>query len=416
MATQPVRDEQILITNQHNGRLINVSGAVSVIKDNFGAGSGPTSTSDAAAGYSKGSLWTTTAGAGYVCTDNTNGAANWLSLGGGATAWGTITGLLSAQSDLNTALNALDTRLDDIEAVLTTPGSDTKITSPSGASELWVMPQEIFLGPNTGNNGYIYVAEYVGGAEAEMKADSSSIWMDDSGIYASGDVFQFNGANLLTSQDLLPEHWIERNFVATGLTSGDTFTYTAMSPGTVTGSVSIELVGDIRSLEIATTSTSGNIAKLQFSSYNYVTPGSRAIRTSFIFQLQTIGTLQRFFCGLSSSSGPTNLNFTGVLNTIGIAKNASDANWYFVSNDGSVRTAVDSGLDVSTDPYRLDIDFTSAGAATIRLTNLASGQSSTNNPGNATTAAVFPFFWICNNEAIIRRFNVVGFWALVKAA
>ena len=69
----------------------------------------PLVTSDLNAGYSIKSRWINTAtDKEYVCTDSTNGAAVWVETTstGGASTWGTITGTLSTQTDLQSALNA----------------------------------------------------------------------------------------------------------------------------------------------------------------------------------------------------------------------------------------------------------------------------------------------------------------------
>lgn len=67
MSVQRVRDEQIKITNLPEGRLTNVSGSVSAIKENLAAIAAPTGSDNFAAGYSVGSRWIYS-GIIYDCT------------------------------------------------------------------------------------------------------------------------------------------------------------------------------------------------------------------------------------------------------------------------------------------------------------------------------------------------------------
>ena len=84
-----------------------VSGAPTVIS----SASDPTVNDDSGDGYSVGDLWVNTTDDGvFVLADATAGAAVWTEIGsgggGGAASWGSITGTLSNQTDLQTALDA----------------------------------------------------------------------------------------------------------------------------------------------------------------------------------------------------------------------------------------------------------------------------------------------------------------------
>ena len=84
-------------------------GEVEDLKVNLVATAAPSAaTDDVTLGYSVGSRWfDVTADKEYVCLDATDGAAVWkeTTLTGGAATWGSITGTLSSQTDLQSALD-----------------------------------------------------------------------------------------------------------------------------------------------------------------------------------------------------------------------------------------------------------------------------------------------------------------------
>lgn len=81
--------------------ITNLSG--NTIESKFYARNTPTVNDDITKGYVYYSFWNTFSGSNYRCLDNTAGAAVWELLS--SSAWGSITGTLSAQTDLQNALN-----------------------------------------------------------------------------------------------------------------------------------------------------------------------------------------------------------------------------------------------------------------------------------------------------------------------
>jgi hypothetical protein len=83
-------------------------------KNNLTATTSPTVSNDNTQYYEVGSLWSNVNAPAsplvYILTSATTGAANWQQInaggGGGSAAWGSITGTLSAQTDLQAALDA----------------------------------------------------------------------------------------------------------------------------------------------------------------------------------------------------------------------------------------------------------------------------------------------------------------------
>lgn len=77
----------------------------------------PTVNDDDTKGFNVNTLWTLDDGTTYKCTDKTTGAAVWVLQSSASVAWGGITGTLSAQTDLQ---SALDAKVDD--GAVTTSG------------------------------------------------------------------------------------------------------------------------------------------------------------------------------------------------------------------------------------------------------------------------------------------------------
>lgn len=95
-------------------------GAASAILIKLDATAAPTVNDDSGDGYGIGSIWIdTTNDNAYIATDVTVGAANWEQINGagGASTWGSITGTLSNQTDLQTALNAKQTSNANLTAI-----------------------------------------------------------------------------------------------------------------------------------------------------------------------------------------------------------------------------------------------------------------------------------------------------------
>lgn len=97
----------------------------------------PSVNDDITLGYVASDVWLDeTNDKSYQCLDNTDGAAVWKEITGGITgvAWGDITGTLSSQSDLNTALNGKQPLDSDLTAIATlSPADDDVIQRKSGA-------------------------------------------------------------------------------------------------------------------------------------------------------------------------------------------------------------------------------------------------------------------------------------------
>ena len=89
------------------------TGVYHAIKSNLSASIDPTVNDDVTANYEPFSFWintSTTPRKIFICTDSTDGAAVWDKLG---SKWGEITGTLSSQTDLQSALDAKEDAFDD---------------------------------------------------------------------------------------------------------------------------------------------------------------------------------------------------------------------------------------------------------------------------------------------------------------
>lgn len=120
----------------------------------------PTVNDDSAAGYSAGDLWVnSTDDTVFVLADATAGAAVWTEIGsgGGAASWGSITGTLSNQTDLQAALDA---KLDiTAGAVLESDFSSAKTIlvqqSGTGSPETLSVDQNTLVGRTSGASSSI---------------------------------------------------------------------------------------------------------------------------------------------------------------------------------------------------------------------------------------------------------------------
>lgn len=117
-------------------------------------GSAPTSGSDNTDGYDIGHRWLDTSEpALYECTDASTGAAVWAKVwpqSGTTPAWGDITGTLSAQTDLQ---NALDNKLE--------AGDELTDLAATGVTAGYVPKAD-------GNDGIVWAAESGGGGGGDL--------------------------------------------------------------------------------------------------------------------------------------------------------------------------------------------------------------------------------------------------------
>jgi len=122
------------------------AGAYVVIKTNLNASTNPLVTSDAAAGYSVGSIWiNTTADTAYVCLDTTNGAAVWTEITAGAGG-----GIANVVEDATPELGGnLDT---NGNSIISTGGANIVIT-PDGAGRVQIDGNN--FPDNQGANGQV---------------------------------------------------------------------------------------------------------------------------------------------------------------------------------------------------------------------------------------------------------------------
>lgn len=99
-------DEQTLITAQNLNEIQDAIIASEGNITNLTPLTGATDPTTATAGAVKQLYLNTTDNTLFMCTAATGGTYTWVQVGGGEVTWGTITGTLSAQTDLQNALNA----------------------------------------------------------------------------------------------------------------------------------------------------------------------------------------------------------------------------------------------------------------------------------------------------------------------
>lgn len=113
-------------------------------------GSNPTANDDISQGYETFSLWRNTADDSlFVCADNSTGAAVWVHINKDSEAeWGSISGTLSAQTDLQ---NALDAKEDTVTNLPASKGGTGKNTFVGQAGKV--------LKVNVAENGYEFAED-----------------------------------------------------------------------------------------------------------------------------------------------------------------------------------------------------------------------------------------------------------------
>jgi hypothetical protein len=161
----------------------------------------------------------------------------------------------------------------------------------------------------------------------------------------------------------------------------------------------------------SSTAVAGTIAFIRRNdSYSFQNTIARVMRRiSFSSNIAD----SRFFCGLTKNnqfSAPTNVSPSSLTNIIGVCKQATSQNLFFITNDASgTATLVDAGIDypannVTDYDYYFIIDqFASSYIVTIERVTVATGvtistsQTFTTDIMDRTTGTIQMCTWITNN-------------------
>jgi hypothetical protein len=121
-------------------------------RNNFTGTTAPTASNDNTQGYAVGSMWVdTVANRVYFCTNAATGSAAWWGGSSGGGSWGSITGTLSAQTDLQAALDAKAGLIPVIDVVSAT--SYTLAAGDNGRIKVFTATDPISVTLNTDFNG-----------------------------------------------------------------------------------------------------------------------------------------------------------------------------------------------------------------------------------------------------------------------
>lgn len=279
---------------------------------------------------------------------------SWNPITASAVAWGSITGTLSAQSDLNTALSGK-------------VSTATSVTAGTGLSGGGALSGSVTLNlANTAVTPGSYTLASItvdaqGRITAASNGSSTSGTVTTSGTPASGNLAKFSGSTAITNGDLSGDVTTSGTLVTTLANTAVTpasYTYTSLtvdSKGRITaasnGTTPLVPSNNLSDVSSAATSRSNlganrRIFMMQIS-------GTALASSEILLAITPVGDETLTFAG--NMSGSTGIKMTGGTNpgstfTGNINKNNSAVGTWVISTSGVVSFTTTSGASISVAP------------------------------------------------------------------
>lgn len=241
---------------------------------------------DSGDGYIAGSLWVdVTADKTYQCVDNSLGAAVWKQTGGSgiSVAWGGITGTLSDQTDLQSALNAkqpLDATLTAFSALTIAANSITVGTGADAFSQLGIDANSFPARTSTGGIGAQTITDFA----FQILDDADAATVRTTIGAGVGDV-TLTGSQTLTNKTLTTPtigNFTNAQHDHSNASGGGTLAGTATAAATDSARGTVELATDAETqagTDTARATTPANIRSLSAPTLTVYTSGSGTFNT-----------------------------------------------------------------------------------------------------------------------------------------